>query len=281
MNDLSLQEDRPLATQSTAIDVGGMVAQIMAAATNPDVDADKAQKMLAMALELQDRQARQLFYQAKARVQAQMPRVTKNGVIYAKDGVTIRSRFATYDEIDSVIRPILIEHGLAVGFDGGLFDGDRFVVTMTVSHDAGHVEQHKITMPMADIPGCSSPQKMTATQSYARRSGITQFFNIVTEGSDTGLPLEHPTPEADPNAPAEQTRQQAQEPTASQAQYLACKAEWWKQHGDKTWTAAQAKEAFLAFILKCSPGCNPAVVWSMTTYRAICSRLGMPMGDEA
>ncbi len=69
MNDLSLQEDRPLATQSTAIDVGGMVAQIMAAATNPDVDADKAQKMLAMALELQDRQARQLFYQAKARVQ--------------------------------------------------------------------------------------------------------------------------------------------------------------------------------------------------------------------
>lgn len=165
------------------LDVGSVIQQVLKAAADPNVDAAKAQTMMNMVLQLQDRQANTLFYEALARVQTKMPRISPNGQILNKDG-TVRSKFAKYEDIDLWLRPILADEGLAVSFDGGEFVNGKLLQTMEVSHCAGHKEYRKTTMPMADMPGSSDPQKMGGTISYAKRYALIQFFNIITEGLD-------------------------------------------------------------------------------------------------
>ena len=185
-----MKTDQQLQVRSAAelervqqIDVAQVVRDVIMAAKDPAVDADKAQTMMNMVLQLQDRQARQLFVEAKARVQTKMPRISPHGAILNSDG-SVRSRYSKYEDIDLFLRPILATEGLCVSFDDGVIVGNVLNLSMTVSHIAGHSVTVVIPMALANIPGTSEPQKTRGTMSFAKRAGVTNYFNVVTEGID-------------------------------------------------------------------------------------------------
>lgn len=183
MSEVELHRSAALERAQPQLDIAATIGQVLQAAADPNVNAEKAQTMMNMVIQLQDRQAAQLFHEAVARVQMRMPRISPHGEILNKDKTEVRSRYAYYEDIDLFLRPILTEEGLSISFDGGEIVNGKLVQTIFVS-GYGHRDSRKITMPMADMPGSSDPQKMGGTIRYATRYAVVQYFNIITVGVD-------------------------------------------------------------------------------------------------
>lgn len=165
-----------------SLDPMSMMEVITRAAADPAVDADKMERMLAMAERIQERQAKVIYAEAMARIQAEMPRITKSGVITDKHGA-VRSTYAKYEDIDATIRPLLAREGFSINYDTEFANG-LLIITIEVCHAGGHSEKRRTFMPKNEAPGASSAQNMGGTISYGKRYAVCQFFNIITVDSD-------------------------------------------------------------------------------------------------
>lgn len=186
--DLQKQPDQAL----QQIDSANMMQAIIKAASDPAVDADKMERMLAMAERIQDRQALVAYSEAMARIQASMPRVTKSGSILDKFN-QVRSTYAKYEDIDLAVRPLLAAEGFSVNYDTE-FSAGLLIVTIEVRHAGGHSEKRRTFMPKNTSPGSSDAQNMGGTISYGKRYAFCQFFNIITvdvdqDGQDENQPI--------------------------------------------------------------------------------------------
>src|SRR5688572_29442325 len=81
---------------------------IKEAASNPDVDVNKLEKLMDMQQRVLDRSAEMAFSAAMTRAQGEMKRITANAT-----NPQTRSKYATYDALDKVLRPIYIKNGFA------------------------------------------------------------------------------------------------------------------------------------------------------------------------
>jgi len=98
---------------------------------------------------------------------------------------TVQSRFAHYEAIDKIVRPLVEAEGLTYGFDTVSIDGGRVGVTCIVSHVDGHEERFG-PMPLAvDTTGAkNATQGAGSATSYGKRYTLCAAFNIVTDGAD-------------------------------------------------------------------------------------------------
>lgn len=148
------------------------------AASDPSIDVAKMSAILDMQERLANHAAEVEFKAALARIQPQMPKVAKAGIIPKKDG-GLMSRFARYEDIDHAIRPLLAHEGFAMDFDTAE-SGGKLTVILRVSHRAGHSERRQITLPM-DTSGAKNPvQGVGSTFTYGKRYLVANFFNIIT-----------------------------------------------------------------------------------------------------
>lgn len=147
------------------------------AASDPTIDVGKMSALLDMQERLANHAAEVAFKAALARIQPQMPKVAKAGIIRHKE--TIMSRFARYQDLDYAIRPLLAHEGFALDFDTAESAG-KLTVILRVSHSAGHSERRQITLPM-DTSGAKNPvQGVGSTFTYGKRYLVANFFNIIT-----------------------------------------------------------------------------------------------------
>ena len=166
-----------------------VIEAIQRAASDPTVDVGKMQALLDMAERLQATSARIEFQAALARLQAKLPRITKDGAI-SVNGV-VRSRYAKLENIDRQIKPFLAEEGFAISFDTELVD-NKLVVEGRLTHSAGHSEIKKVPLALDTAGSKSATQSVGSTISYGQRYLIKMFFNIVEQDEDTDgvAPLE-------------------------------------------------------------------------------------------
>lgn len=163
--------------------VGDMFASIMEMVKDPALSVEKASALLDMQERMIDRQAKADFFAAKARVMLEMPRIEKNGAIKNKEG-KVQSRFATFEAIDRIVRPICNAAGLVYSFIPGQ-SGNQVTVTCELAHTGGHVERYG-PMPLAiDTTGAkNATQGAGSAVSYGKRYTLCAALNIVTEGED-------------------------------------------------------------------------------------------------
>jgi len=172
-----------------------MFSQLMEAANNPDIDAGKIQaladvqtQVLRTAADEKARLARDAFNRAMFQARRGMPRITRDGAITNKAG-NVQSRYATYEAIDRVARPIWEAEGLDVGFElSGDETGKVLVTCIVTSMDAehgSHVERFG-PMPLAiDTTGSkNATQGAGSAGSYGKRHTLCAAFNIITENED-------------------------------------------------------------------------------------------------
>lgn len=161
------------------------------AVSDPSVDVAKLEALLRMQREVVADDAKAQFNAALHAAQREMPRVRKNGTIdLGTDKHSGKARgaipFAKWEDVDAVLRPIMIEHGFSLTFDMAprAGEGGGAIVTGTLMHDAGHSKTASIPLALDGGPGRNNLQAMGSTLSYGKRYLAEMFFNIVREGVD-------------------------------------------------------------------------------------------------
>lgn len=161
---------------------------ISKAARDPNVDIDKMERLLQMQERVQARDAETAFNQALNAAQKEMRPIAANA-----SNPQTKSRYATFDKLDRVLRPIYTEHGFSLSFDEGDSPKAEHVrVLCYVSHVGGHTRTYHRDMP-ADGKGAKGGDVMTKTHaagaagSYGARYLLKGIFNVaVGEEDDDG-----------------------------------------------------------------------------------------------
>lgn len=185
-NAVSREIDEP--PQTVADYSGGLLEVIARAARDPNVDIDKMERLIAMQERVQARDSEMAFNQALNAAQGEMRPVAANA-----SNPQTRSRYATFDKLDRVLRPIYTAHGFSLSFDeGDSPKPDHVRVLCYVSHTGGHTRIYHRDMP-ADGKGAKGGDVMTKTHaagaagSYGARYLLKGIFNVaVGEDDDDG-----------------------------------------------------------------------------------------------
>lgn len=163
-------------------DVAAFINVIERASANPEFDADKLEKLLAMYERIMDRNAERAFNMAFAEMQARLPVITEHGKIEV-NGV-VRSEYAHFEDINDVLKPLLSEYGFGLMFKVKAAK-DTVSVTPMLIHKDGYREVGESMELGADTSGSkNSVQAMGSSTSYAKRYTLIPFLNITTRGED-------------------------------------------------------------------------------------------------
>lgn len=162
-----------------------ILAVIERAARSPEVDVEKMSRLLDMHERITGRQAETAFNGALNLAQAKVGRIGADAT-----NPQTRSKYASYDKLDSILRPIYIEQGFSLSFDTGESPAPEHIrVQCHVSHRDGHTRTYHIDMP-ADGKGAKGGDVMTKTHaagsavSYGMRYLLKMIFNVAVGDTD-------------------------------------------------------------------------------------------------
>jgi hypothetical protein len=233
------------ASQETPANEMAVVIERLAA--NPEVDVVKLEKVI-------DLQERILAYQAKAEfdaafsvMQGELPVITERGEIEV-NGV-VRSKFARYEDIIEVVRPILAKYGFGLRHKNGRTPDGQLQIVGILSHRAGHREDDSFDCLPDSSGGKNAIQANGSTRSYGQRYTTISLLNIVTRGSDNdGATAEKPEPPSQP--PGVQKLWDALEDAAPEG-FKSLDAVWGKGSADaKTYIVKHKAAAWKALRAK-------------------------------
>jgi hypothetical protein len=125
--------------------------------------------------------ARKEFYEALRLVQEQLPTIERKRVVKNKDG-TVRYKYASFEDIIKVVKPILTAHGFSFAFK---VKGDVRDKTITIRcelyHQAGHMETTEVTLPITESQNMNQAQTIGALVTYAKRYSLSLLLGLATE----------------------------------------------------------------------------------------------------
>lgn len=196
-----LTDGKPLApVELQRMEMEGFMNLIREAATNPNVDPEKLDKLLSLRERVMDRSAEQQFHDAMHRAQERMRFVATD-----KRNPDKGNRYASFKALDREIRPIYASEGFSVSYDTGPgpLNDDRtpkygpipdgcIRILMDIAHSAGHKIQKHVDIPV-ETTGAQGTKMMTkihatgSAMSYGKRYLLLFGFNLaVGEEDDDG-----------------------------------------------------------------------------------------------
>jgi len=168
-------------------DNAAIMAVIARAASDPQVDVDKLERLMAMHERMKAKQDEATFNGAMNEAQRQIGRIATDS-----DNAQTKSKYASYAALDRVVRPIYTDAGFSLSFDTGRdASPDSVLVLCYVSHKAGHTRTYSVPMP-ADGKGAKGGDVMTKTHAtgaamqYGMRYLLKLIFNIAIGKDDDG-----------------------------------------------------------------------------------------------
>jgi len=157
-------------------DTTSIVQVIERAALNPAVDIEKMERLLAMQERILDRNAKAAYAAALSRMQPELPTVAERGTIKNKAG-GVQSRYALWEDVVSVITPILSRHGFALTFRTS--NPEKLVtVTGVLTHQEGHSEETTLTLPIDSSDFRNLVQSIGSSVSYGKRYTAAALLNL-------------------------------------------------------------------------------------------------------
>lgn len=192
MNQIALQEPK-----QTALALGDSDDQFLAlierVLLNPDVDPQKLNAILDVKERMMNKEAEQLFNADYLAAKLEMPRVRKDGSVeYLEDknnksGPKVTAfKYAKYEDIDRVIRPVEQKYGFSRMFTTvpRPGDGGGAIIICTLLHKSGHSVKAEISVALDVSGGKNNIQAMGSTFSYGKRYTTEMIWDIVKEGAD-------------------------------------------------------------------------------------------------
>jgi len=158
-----------------------LVSVIERAAHSKDVDVEKMERLLAMQERILARDAVMQFNTAMAEMQSELPEITERGKIKIHNEV--RSTYATFEDINDAVKPILQKHGFAMTFRTEVKE-NQITVTGVLMHRAGHREETSLPLPSDTSGSKNTVQAIGSSVSYGKRYVMSALLNITTRGED-------------------------------------------------------------------------------------------------
>lgn len=144
-------------------------------ASNPDMDVTKLERLMGMYTEAQARSAREQFFAAFARMQAELPAVERKG----KGHNNIR--YAKNDDIQEAVRPVLERHGFSLSFRTEFPTPKSVKITAVLAHAGGHDERTEFVSDADTSGNKNAIQAMGSTIAYGKRYATGAILNITTK----------------------------------------------------------------------------------------------------
>lgn len=164
--------NNPVAQDQSA----AVIAMIERVAVDPNADIAKLEKMIELQERILDRNAKGAFASAMAAMQSEMPEVAERGKAH-------NTKYATFEDINAAVRPVLEKYGFAVTFRIKQTDVS-IKVTAVLSHREGHSEETDIVLPSDASGSKNAVQAVGSSVSYGKRYTMSALLNIATRGED-------------------------------------------------------------------------------------------------
>ena len=174
MNQLVERQESALVAQAESATI---MQVIQRAAADPQCDIEKMERLMAMHERMQAVNAQASFNAAMAEMQCELPSIAERG----KGHGTVR--YATLEDINDVIKPIMQKHGFAVSFKVEHAQAG-ISVTGILMHRQGHREQTTTLLPTDTSGSKNAVQAVGSSTSYGKRYVLCALLNISTRGED-------------------------------------------------------------------------------------------------
>ncbi len=154
---------------------------IQRAAADPACDIEKMERLMAMHERMQSRSAEAEFNASMAAMQSELPSIAERGAITVNGQK--RSNYATFEDINDIVKPIMQQFGFAVSFRVETVQ-TGVSVTGILMHCAGHREQTTMLVPLDTSGSKNAVQSLGSSVSYGKRYVLSALLNITTRGED-------------------------------------------------------------------------------------------------
>lgn len=218
----------PVVSESLAV-----LQVVERAASNPSVDIDKLERLLAMHERIKQREAAAAYADALAKMQAELPVIAERGGIKDRQG-NVQSRYALWEDVVGEITPVLSRHGFGLSFRV-TNDAQGVTVTGVLSHALGHSEQTSLMLPIDTSGSKNAVQSVGSSTSYGKRYTAGCLLNLRTGETDTDGAAPQPT-----------------EPEGFAAWWAALEdaAEAGSKRLEEIWTSKHAPREYRAYVVK-------------------------------
>ena len=159
--------------------------QIIArAASDPSIDIEKMERLMAMKERMDAKDAEAAFNHALTACQQEMRPIAADAM-----NPQTRSKYATFGKIDAALRPIYTRHGFSISFSTEDSPKEEHIRVVAYVGKGGHTRLYRIDMP-ADGKGAKGNDVMTKTHaagaamSYASRYLLKAIFNVAVGEED-------------------------------------------------------------------------------------------------
>lgn len=164
---------------SPAHDFGELMMGLL---RDPAIPADKLEVVMKMRREALEYEAKEAYQHHFAQFAAELPAVERDGMVDL--GAKGKYPFTTYEQMDFILRPLLVKHGLSLQF----WSSDPERIDAVVIHGAliGHGWQREAIYPVPPDagPGRNALQARGSAQTYAKRYIADLLCNVVRKGTD-------------------------------------------------------------------------------------------------
>lgn len=199
---LTVDAERPETPNTSS-----MMAVIAKAASDPNIDVDKMERLLSMVERMKATEAEGKFNTAMAEAQAEMPRVFRDA-----QNPSTNSRYTRLESLNDAVVPVTTKYGFAMSF--GTADcptPGNYRVTCTVSHKGGHSRSYQLDLPSDNLGPKGLPNKTLvhgagSSMSYGRRYLTLMIFNISLTNDDDDANRAGRKQERGPAVATEKTR---------------------------------------------------------------------------
>lgn len=186
---------QPAARAGTGVvgEADGLLSALVSAATNKDVDADKVRALYDIHKEVTQENARVTFIRQFHLLQQALPRISATGKIEirAKDSTGGRTgavqqstRYATFENIDDVIRPLLKQFGFSLSYSTDAGPDGKLLVRGHLAHNDGHVRETAFPLPAETSGSKNNVQGYGSSMAYGKRYATIALLNILSRAPE-------------------------------------------------------------------------------------------------
>lgn len=181
MNDIAtVTPSTDLAVSQSENGTTSLLNFVALAVKDKDIDVSKLDALLRMQREIVADEAKLKFNHAMARMTTGKLRVKKNGRVDLGTGKGGYD-FATWPDMDDVLRPLMEREGFTLSFNMETKEGGGAIVSGTLLHIDGHSRTASVPLALDAGAGRNNLQAMGSTLSYGKRYVAEMLFNIVRE----------------------------------------------------------------------------------------------------
>ena len=179
-----MAETTAVAVSEPQDQTGVMVSLIQRAATDPQVDLEKLDKLLDVKDRWEKEEARKAYVAALAAFKRSPPRLVKDKQVDFGEGRSrTRYQYANLGDVASQVAAGLAEHGLSHGWAVAQEQG-VVTVTCTLTHEWGHGESVSITAPRDDTGNKNSIQQIGSAITYLERYTLMAITGLAAHDTD-------------------------------------------------------------------------------------------------